>query len=83
MTRSSRLGNHKFFNMTKQSDHSFIKASNVLLKPFGAVPRNTQDKTVHTIRMPHNPLGVTIKHKQMVTLTDFCTQRNIPFNENE
>ena len=33
--------------------------------------------------MPPNPLGVKPYHKSLVTLTNFCKQRNIPFNENE
>ena len=33
--------------------------------------------------MPHNPIGLKHALKPLSTLTQFCKNRNIPFNENE
>lgn len=69
--------------MTKQSELAFMKASNVLLEPFSVVKRGQDLKAEKQLRMPPNPLGVQLRHKKLITLTDFCKERNIPFNENE
>ena len=35
------------------------------------------------LRMPHNPIGLKHNLKPLITFTQFCKNRNIPFNENE
>ena len=83
MVRYTKKNTSKYFNMTKQGEMSFIKASNVLLEPFSEIKRGQDAKAEKKLRMPTNPLGVTLTNKQVQTLTTFCKRRNIPFNENE
>ena len=82
MVRYSKKKTGKYFNLTKQSQLAFVKASNVLLEPFSPVKRGQDQLAEKLIRMPHNPLGVQL-NKKISTLFEFCRQRNIPFNENE
>lgn len=83
MVRYSKKLTGKYFNMSKQSQIAFLKASNVLLEPFCAIKRGQDQKAEKLIRMPPNPLGVQVRNKKIISLYDFCRQRNIPFNENE
>ena len=69
--------------MSKQSEHAFVKASNVLLEPFSPVKRGQDLKAQKQLRMPANPLGVQLRNKNLISLYDFCRERKIPFNENE
>ena len=80
MVRYSKKKTGKYFNMTKQSQSAFVKASNVLSEPFSPVKRGQDFKAEKLIRMPQNPLGVQLRNKKLVTLYEFCRQRNIPFN---
>lgn len=70
--------------MTKQGEQEFIKASNVLLEPFSPLKRGKDPKAEKALRMPPNHVGV--RHRTgppLLSLTEFCKKRNIPFNENE
>ena len=78
--------NNKILNCTKQSLDTFIKASNILLEPFCEIKRGQDQKAQKQLKIPANslPQGETfIKKKTLISLTEFCKRRNIPFNENE
>lgn len=55
----------------------------MLQKPFSMNERNPDRKAESKLRMPHNPIGLTHNCKPLITFTQFCKNRNIPFNENE
>ena len=83
MVKCSTQKTGKFFNMSKQSELDFVKASNVLLEPFSPIKKGQDLKAEKQLRMPPNPLGVQLRNKSIISLYDFCKERNIPFNENE
>ena len=76
MVRYSKQGNHKFFDASKQGGKDFVKASNVLLAPFGTLKRGHDQKALKQLRMPPD-LGIKLREKRLLSLVDFCKQRNI------
>ena len=57
----------------------------MLLEPFSPVKRGGDVKAEKQLRMPPNPvLGKSLlADATMISLTDFCKNRNIPWNQNE
>ena len=81
----SREKTLKYLNTTKQGEQAFVKASNVLLEPFSPIKRGVDVKAEKQLRMPANPVGnkSLLSGTTLISLPEFCKQRNIPWNQNE